>query len=284
MGLLRAVHSGRTVSLVRSVKVGRDPDSGLILSAPGVSRLHLCVSWVGSGWVVRDLASTNGTWLNGELIQTDADVPIRARDRIGAGRSEEALLVLDSDEPPGWVARHRVTGEERFEDEEGQIELPEGTLWRDLERGWVVQEGEGARPIADGQLGPWVLIEPVHLPATLPEFRSALEASLWFRLAGEAIGLTLRWGMVEVDLGWAQPFWPLLLLARARAEDEGWVDMEQLCKKSALKRRTLDVYLLRAKERLERAGVLDAEHLVEVRPSQRRLGLPFERVHEVRAG
>ena len=48
--------------------VGRNPDSDLQLPVGTVSRRHAEVERQDDGWMVRDLHSENGTWVNGERI------------------------------------------------------------------------------------------------------------------------------------------------------------------------------------------------------------------------
>ena len=51
-----------------SVAVGRDPAGDVVVDGPRVSRRHVLVEAVPGGWMVRDAASRNGTFLNGERI------------------------------------------------------------------------------------------------------------------------------------------------------------------------------------------------------------------------
>ena len=55
-GLMKEI--GRTSECDRCI-----PDDGRI------SRVHSRVDWDGTTWVVVDLGSTNGTWVNGELVE-----------------------------------------------------------------------------------------------------------------------------------------------------------------------------------------------------------------------
>jgi transcriptional regulator with GAF, ATPase, and Fis domain len=48
-----------------SLTVGRDPECGLVLEDPRVSKLHARVQWDGEGWRLEDLGSKNGTSVNG---------------------------------------------------------------------------------------------------------------------------------------------------------------------------------------------------------------------------
>jgi hypothetical protein len=45
--------------------IGRDAECGLVLEDPRVSKQHARLRWTGSGWVVEDLGSKNGTRVNG---------------------------------------------------------------------------------------------------------------------------------------------------------------------------------------------------------------------------
>lgn len=56
------------VRLSGAIVVGRTPESGLRLPVGTVSRRHAELAPSAEGWVVRDLHSENGTWVNGERI------------------------------------------------------------------------------------------------------------------------------------------------------------------------------------------------------------------------
>ena len=66
--------------------VGRHPDSALRFGAEaeqGVSARHALLLREGTGWRLRDLGSTNGTWLNGRRVRDDA--ALRDGDRVAFG-------------------------------------------------------------------------------------------------------------------------------------------------------------------------------------------------------
>jgi hypothetical protein len=73
--------------------VGRHPGCSLRFGADadGVSARHARLLPDGAGWVVRDLGSTNGTWLNGWRVRGDA--VLRDGDRIAFGQSGPAVEV-----------------------------------------------------------------------------------------------------------------------------------------------------------------------------------------------
>lgn len=69
-----------------SVKtIGRSPGAEFVLDVPLVSRLHCRLSATDDGIHVKDLDSTNGTFVNGKRIKA---ANLRAGDRLKVGRVE----------------------------------------------------------------------------------------------------------------------------------------------------------------------------------------------------
>ena len=62
-----------------TVTVGRSSSNSLHLEHAAVSRKHGCFILENEGWVLEDLGSSHGTWLNGRRVQ-DGERP-----RIGPG-------------------------------------------------------------------------------------------------------------------------------------------------------------------------------------------------------
>jgi hypothetical protein len=58
------------------LRIGRDPVNGLRLTHDTVSRVHAELSLRGGHWVLRDLGSTNGTYVNGHRMTTTAVVGV----------------------------------------------------------------------------------------------------------------------------------------------------------------------------------------------------------------
>ena len=54
-----------------SLTVGRDPVSDVVLNDPEVSRQHARFTQTESGYQVQDLGSTNGTFVNGQRLESD---------------------------------------------------------------------------------------------------------------------------------------------------------------------------------------------------------------------
>ena len=63
--------------------IGRDPSNDVVLDTPAISRYHAQVERVGQRYRVRDLRSSNGTFVNGERIE--GEVWLRPDDAIRIG-------------------------------------------------------------------------------------------------------------------------------------------------------------------------------------------------------
>jgi len=95
-----------------TTRIGRAPDNHLVLTEPAVSSHHLVVTNDLTGVTVRDLGSTNGTFLNETRIDTQR--PLRDGDLLRIGLTVRARVRVapaddHSDEPDGWLV-HQNTG------------------------------------------------------------------------------------------------------------------------------------------------------------------------------
>jgi predicted component of type VI protein secretion system len=100
-------HPGRTLTLSRSAQLlGRDPRSEVVVEHPQVSRRHARIARRGDGWLIEDLESTNGTFVNGERVL--APQPLAEGDVIGLG---DAVL-LRFHTAPEAAPRAPTTAEE----------------------------------------------------------------------------------------------------------------------------------------------------------------------------
>jgi adenylate cyclase len=59
-------------SLSGTTRVGRGDDSEIVLLDPSVSRAHAIVEFDAGEPVVRDLDSTNGTYVNGRRVRVES--------------------------------------------------------------------------------------------------------------------------------------------------------------------------------------------------------------------
>jgi hypothetical protein len=103
------VDGQRTVALTETViTLGRRRDSQLVVDDPRVSRTHAQLRLKFGRYVLYDLGSTAGTFVNGQRV---AEVVLRAGDVISLGGvpviyGEEDPTNVDANKPPGTGSTH----------------------------------------------------------------------------------------------------------------------------------------------------------------------------------
>ena len=88
------------VPVVGQLRIGRDsgfsPISGQLDSRTTVSRQHAVIGATQGQWTVRDLGSTNGTYLNGERLAEGETRPISNGDQVGFSRSLQVGVEIEA--------------------------------------------------------------------------------------------------------------------------------------------------------------------------------------------
>ena len=72
--------------------IGRNADCDVHLVSSRVSRHHCCLALDGDGVVVRDLGSTNGTWVGGRRVEKGC---LRPGDELGIAHLRFRLDLVD---------------------------------------------------------------------------------------------------------------------------------------------------------------------------------------------
>jgi hypothetical protein len=75
--------AGSVFALDAVTTIGRDVNNAVVIEDPFASSEHCALTFRGRSWFVEDLASTNGTFLNG--IQVDGTAPMSYGDEIQVG-------------------------------------------------------------------------------------------------------------------------------------------------------------------------------------------------------
>jgi hypothetical protein len=89
-----AIASGHTFDVrPGDTTVGRTPETDIHLEHPDVSRAHAAFSTEGGRLTVRDLRSTNGTWVNDRKIEAEEPVAVDPGDVVTFGTTEARLEV-----------------------------------------------------------------------------------------------------------------------------------------------------------------------------------------------
>lgn len=78
------VHQGKTIAIPGpQFLIGRDPSCHLRPASPAISKKHTAIFVHGGKLYIRDLGSTNGTFLNDELITADQEISHGDQIKVG---------------------------------------------------------------------------------------------------------------------------------------------------------------------------------------------------------
>lgn len=96
--ILTPADGGHPISLrrTRPMTVGRDDDCDAVIPDASVSGRHARLEFDGVTWVLTDLGSTNGTWLNGARVAEPAR--IEPADVVQFGRFNVRVTVASTDD------------------------------------------------------------------------------------------------------------------------------------------------------------------------------------------
>jgi len=111
-----------------TIKAGRDPECDLVLETQGASRFHADFMSAGEQLLVVDLRSTNGTFVNGNRVQSEQSVRLEIGDRVRMGTAE--IVVWNEAELPPQLKQYLP--------ESGRI-MPQ-TVFVDLAQGLVLAD------------------------------------------------------------------------------------------------------------------------------------------------
>jgi hypothetical protein len=258
-----------------------------------VSTTHALIRWNGSTWGLRDLGSTNGTYVNGRQIPVGETIELSRGMDVAFGDTGETWRLVDDTAPVPTAVP--VAGGPATALANGFIGLPSpdqplATLHMHGEE-WLLETEDGRVPIVPGStfsaLGmEWRLECPSGYVGTVDAYNHSIgldEATLIFRVSSdeEHVSMAVSDGRRTRQLGERACYYLGLVLARQRSQDvaegltePGWVDTEALLRMipDYAGYAHLNVDIFRLREALAEAGVRDASRIIETRRGQRRLG------------
>ncbi len=87
-----------------TVTIGRDPGATLVLNHGTISRRHAEITYDNGSYLLRDLGSKNGTFVNGERLEPHGVRVLQARDKVRIGTLLTYMFDVRS-APPGVLQR-----------------------------------------------------------------------------------------------------------------------------------------------------------------------------------
>lgn len=290
--------SGRAQPLAARTIAGRSSACALKVEARLASKEHALLSWSGRAWSVRDLDSTNGTFVDGVCLPPGGQRSLEAGARLAFGSPDDVWTLADAGSPTafalelgsreialpvdGVMTLGSAGGETALASVDGASQIlldVDGEVRRAPESG-VVQVGSSTW---------WVLVPPSAREGTPLASSASGVTSVSFQFvvprSEEGVSLSLVFGGVSVALPAREHIYLLLVLARARlaerslpVAERGWVHRDRLMSMLHWEESAIRVAIHRARAQAAAAGLPDPESLVESRrPFLRRFG--SDRVH-----
>lgn len=79
------------IPVVSVITIGRASDNNVVIDNKLASRYHAVIQKIKNAYYLKDLHSTNGTFLNGERIPDDRYVKLSPSDTISVGKTDLTL-------------------------------------------------------------------------------------------------------------------------------------------------------------------------------------------------
>lgn len=284
--MLEREQDGARFPLAAQTVVGREASATIPFApeATWVSRRHASLRWSGERWLLRDLGSRNGSWVDGRQVEAGTEAPLTAGSQLAFGREQERWILREAG-PPRAFARSENTWVEAQPD--GAIVLPGGRI-EGSPTGWRVA---GGPPVADGaviRLGrrAWRLWLPALIDATVESRRPEVD-DVRLQVGGDEARPTIAVLCADAS----QPLAPrahtrtLAQLARLRIRaaadgeppaEQGWIHHEDLQAQLGIDRATLNTHVSRIRKAFAKLGLRGAAEIIERRPSAGtlRVGVP----------
>ncbi len=81
-----------------TVRIGRDQNNEIVVANSAISRVHLILRWRDNAYEIEDQGSTNGTALNGTVLQAKIPQPIHSNDVINVAATIELRFTWQPDD------------------------------------------------------------------------------------------------------------------------------------------------------------------------------------------
>jgi len=89
---MHLLYMGKDISLNRKVTFGRDDQNTVVIGGNLVSRFHAEIQKIGKYYFVKDLDSTNGTYVNDIPVPKDKYIKLNDNDVIRIGKHEIKMV------------------------------------------------------------------------------------------------------------------------------------------------------------------------------------------------
>ncbi|NOY26723.1 MAG: FHA domain-containing protein [Oligoflexia bacterium] len=285
--------------LITTQVIGRAPTCRLHDADRHVSGIHAEIRWDGASWLLEDLGSRNGTWLDGQRLQARKPLPLQDGSVIAVGRRSNTWTLLTSAPP---VALAETTDGAMVTAIDGVLSLPDlddpqVVVYQTRDGLWVLKSDASPKTITsrhqvvvDQRI--WTLYLPAIPLQTIPNVETApsprtAQLELHLGPGGHEANawLMLQQGLVPVGARSSHQL--LLLLAQARQHDgadglprdeQGWLHQDEMTQALQLTPNALHAAIHRLRNQFAVAGMIRAAGVIERRPASGMLRLGIHQV------
>ena len=307
MATLLNLASGESRLVEPEHTFGRAPTSSECIRAQYISAQHATLRWTGARWVLRDLGSRNGTYLDGQRITAGEDHCVGKGMKMAFGKHDQHVWEVVDDAPPPVMAVPVDGGEPVLLSGE-LLALPsdadpEVTIYRGLEHPWMVERADAATTAinnlqtfhAGGRAWRFCCPELVYQTALTTGSQELLVRHLQLAFSvsrdEEFVSIRMTYGGRTLDMGTRNHNYLLLTLARRRLEDSasglpetscGWTYQEDLVGGSDPMDANVNLSVFRIRRQFGAAGIVDAAYIIERRPRTRQLRIGTAQLSVIR--
>lgn len=79
------IHEGKSIQLTEILTVGREKGNSIVIDDKLVSRRHAEIQQIRGSYYIKDLGSSNGTYINGKTISKNKYIKLQQGDTIKLG-------------------------------------------------------------------------------------------------------------------------------------------------------------------------------------------------------
>lgn len=310
MGALIDRSNGRLIPLRAQHLLGASPLCGLVLAHTRASAVHALLMWHEDVWQLKDLASTNGSFLDGVRVPPGRWTRLWEGAGLSFGSAEVSHSLASAVAPEVTATLERPERVVRAEG--GLIALPDAdepdaVVLQNAQGEWVVERQQQVELVRDGQIlhvgaQRWRLYLAGSSQQTLRDDQRVLtlnELRLRFDVSydGDRVNLTLlspdgaerrleprahHGLLLTLVRRWAQD-----LAAGVPPLDAGWMSMDELARELPASERLaawgrINLHVYKARRELAELGVESAGTLIERRRGQEllRFGGAQAQIHD----
>ncbi|HET9960463.1 MAG TPA: FHA domain-containing protein [Polyangiaceae bacterium] len=287
MALLKDLSAESRQCLAVEHLIGRSSSCMTRLDARCVSSTHACIRWNGARWLLQDLGSRNGTYLNDvRIVATEWQV-LSVGDRLAFGDRNRPFVLLDASAPQAMVLA--LESGHVLPVRDGMIAIPGedeplATIYWSSNAEWVLDRAGELIPLKDSQyfdVGDcgyrFSCPQSIHETSVItdgPAVVDLFSAQLSFCTTKdeESVEVAVRHARGVLNLGSRAAFYLLLVLARQREQDRargvavheaGWTSLEHLKQMLKYDEAQLNMDVFRIRQRFQQAGIIHGAQIIE---------------------